>query len=540
MCKQNLLITFLLGTWFITSISACNNAETESTEKLLKDKNAIEIKKLIASGRRAESGNNDSLQIVADRLFQLQKLTGDKPALAYAELFESNYHWQAAHHKLAMEKALKCLADAEKYNIRPVMMEIQGTIANLHKETTNFPMAFKSAEIGLNMAIADKDTAHTIAFLGLKAMFIRSFNLTRNRPQPDTSIYLNLAALKIAESSPKYERMRTRFYDNISQYYKDQRDYEKALYYGNKGVANALKFNQNRSLTYAYAWLGQATYFKGEREKGIELLNEAMQVAVKLKEPYRVMEIHGHLYDCFISTNDYKNALRHYTRMWSMRDSLKVLDNTKQISDLQLKYEAVKKDKEISVLNNKSQIQTLQRNAIALVFVLLIAIAILLYVRQKKIKDLLVSEKMLLNEGLKNAELELLYFTDNVKQKNEIIEEFKAEIEHLHSQHLAAADIENLESLVRAHIMTDQNWDNFRKLFTKVYKGFFDTMKRRFPNLTGSDARILSLIKLELSNYEMANMLGVTIEGVKKSKQRLRKKLELDKDESLEGVVATM
>jgi DNA-binding CsgD family transcriptional regulator len=540
MRKHRFIISFLLGAWLATGLSACNNAETESTAKLLKEKNALEIKELIATGRRVENVSNDSLLLVANRLLVLQKLTGDKPAIAYAELFVSNYHWQAAHHKLAMQLALKCMADAERYNVRPVMIEIQGTIANLHKETTNYPMAFKSVDNGLNLAVADKDTAHMIAFLGLKAMFTRGLNLSHHKPQADNSIDLNLAALKIAESSPKYERMRTRFYDNIAQYYKDQHDYNNALYYGNKGVESATKFNQQRSLTYAYSWLGQATYFAGQREKGTEYLNKALQIALTLKEPYRAMEIHEHMYDCFMSGNDMKNALKHNGLMRNIRDSLKVLDNAKQISDLQLKYETAKKDKEITLLHDKEQLQILQRNGIIVIFILLVAIAVLIYIKERKGKDLLMSEKLLLNEGLKNAELELLYFTDNLKQKNEIIEEFKVEIEHLHSQHLAAADTENLENLVKAHIMTDESWDGFKKLFAKVHISFFNTLKQNHPYLTQTDTRMLSLIKLQLSNYEMSNMLGITIEGIKKSKQRLRKKMELDQDDSLESVVIAM
>jgi DNA-binding CsgD family transcriptional regulator len=540
MCKQTQKRCFFIGICLIISFQACNNTNSPLINKQSTSKTAAEIKKLITTGKRVETINNDSLQIVAKRLYQLQKQTGDNTALVYAELFEANYYWQAANHKEAMQLSMKCLADAEKYNVRPAKIQIQGTIANLHKETNNYPMAFKAADNGLNMSIADKDTAHIIAYLGLKAMFTRGVSLNNHQPGTDKSIDLNLAALKIAESSPKYERLRIRFYDNICQYYKDQRDFEKAYYYGNKGVELATKYNQQRSLTYAYSWLGQANYFQGHTAKGIELLNKALQIATDLKEPYRIMEIHGHIYDCYIATKDYKNALTHYTRMRSMRDSLKVLDNVKQISELQLKYETAQKDKQITSLNAKAKFQTLERNAFIVVFILLVAIAVLLYIKERKRKDLLVSEKQLLNEELKNAELELLYFTDNLKQKNEIIEEFKAEIEHLQLQHIAASDMENLEKLIKAHIMTDENWESFKKLFAKVHTGFFTILKQKFPNLTSTDARILSLIKLQLSNYEMANMLGITIEGIKKSKQRLRKKMELNRDENIENIVGSI
>ena len=540
MFKLTPVNSFFVTLWLVIAISACNNTSDSLINKQSDSNSPAEVKRLIANGKRVINRKNDSLKIVANKLYEINKASGNKEALVYAELFETDYYWQDADHKKAMALAIQCLADAEKYKIRPVLSEIYGSIANLHKETSNYPMAFKAADKGLNVAIADKDSSQIISFLGLKAMFTRGQNLRKQQPGPDKSIDLNLAALKIAESNPKYERLRIRFYDNICQYYKDQREFAKAYYYGNKGVELATKYNQQRSLTYAYSWLGQANYFEGNKAKGIALLDSALAIATRLKEPYRVMEIHGHIYDCYISNNDYKDALTHYTRMWEMRDSLKVLDNVKQISELQVKYETAQKDKEISLLNDKAEIRALQRNVIILVLILLIVIAALFYIKQKKRKDLLISEKLLLNEGLKNAELELLYFTENLKQKNEVIEEFKAEIEHLHLQHISTADRENLDNLIKAHIMTDENWDSFRKLFAKVHTGFFEVIKQKFPNITSTDARILSLIKLQLSNNEMANMLGITVEGVKKSKQRLRKKIELNKDESIESIIAAI
>ena len=46
-----------------------------------------------------------------------------------------------------------------------------------------------------------------------------------------------------------------------------------------------------------------------------------------------------------------------------------------------------------------------------------------------------------------------------------------------------------------------------------------------FPELTVSNIRILMLQKLNFSNNETAELLGVTTDAIKKSKQRLKKKL---------------
>lgn len=508
----------------------------------VKDAQQKQIDKLIADGRRLENINNDSLGIVSKNLADLQKQTGDKRALAYSELFDALYLWQASDHAASMGIAIKCLNDAKRYNIRPILPPVYALIGNLHKETTNYAMAFVAADSGLNAAIANKDTAQIIALLGLKAMFKRGYNLKRHMPRlkSDSSLLLNLEALKLAESKPQYERLRIRFYTNIGQFYIDQGNLDSAFYYETKSVALANKYNQQRSLTYSLCWLGKAYCLKGDSTKGIAYLNQALQIAKNIKEPYREMEINETFFDVYRHLGNYWQSLHYFNVYRDMKDSLKVLDNVKQISELQIKYETVQKDQKISELKSQSKITSLQLNIFAILLVSVVVISILFSMKEKKHKDLLFSEKCRVDIELKNATMELAYFTDNLKQKNELIEEFKTKIEHLHQQNTNRSDIEGLDILVKEHIMTDESWDNFKRLFTKVHASFFNVLSRKYPNLTTTDTRMLSLIRLKLSNYEMANMLGVTTEGVKKSKQRLRKKMNLHPEQNLEQLVESL
>jgi DNA-binding NarL/FixJ family response regulator len=73
-----------------------------------------------------------------------------------------------------------------------------------------------------------------------------------------------------------------------------------------------------------------------------------------------------------------------------------------------------------------------------------------------------------------------------------------------------------------------------------VHAGFLLRLKERFIQVTETDVRLLTLLKLGLNNREMSNMLGVTTEAIKKSRQRLRKKINLPEDQTLEEVVATI
>lgn len=87
---------------------------------------------------------------------------------------------------------------------------------------------------------------------------------------------------------------------------------------------------------------------------------------------------------------------------------------------------------------------------------------------------------------------------------------------------------ESLENLLDSHLMTDTRWLKFKAIFDRVHHGYLAELKRQYPQLTEHDLRIIALQKLELSNRSMGDILGISVDGVKKAKQRLKKKLDVD------------
>ncbi|MGE8423250.1 MAG: helix-turn-helix transcriptional regulator, partial [Sphingobacterium siyangense] len=85
---------------------------------------------------------------------------------------------------------------------------------------------------------------------------------------------------------------------------------------------------------------------------------------------------------------------------------------------------------------------------------------------------------------------------------------------------------DNLNALLQQHIMTDERWQKFKHVFNKVYPAYLTQMRQTYPKITENDLKILALLKLDLSNASMSELLCVSVEAVRKAKQRLKKKLE--------------
>ena len=85
----------------------------------------------------------------------------------------------------------------------------------------------------------------------------------------------------------------------------------------------------------------------------------------------------------------------------------------------------------------------------------------------------------------------------------------------------------NEENLLNK-VTLENDWLAFMSEFDRIHKDYLSDLKQRFPELTTNNLRLAALMKLEFSNKEIANILCITENGVKKAKQRLKERLKMD------------
>jgi len=89
-------------------------------------------------------------------------------------------------------------------------------------------------------------------------------------------------------------------------------------------------------------------------------------------------------------------------------------------------------------------------------------------------------------------------------------------------------------------LQDDNNWKNFSRYFEEVHKDFNSNVKAKFPDITANELRLLALLKMNLSSKEIANILNISQEGIKKARYRLRKKLNIATEDSLQDLVLSL
>ena len=221
----------------------------------------------------------------------------------------------------------------------------------------------------------------------------------------------------------------------------------------------------------------------------------------------------------------------------AQKDSFYTQFNALILAGVQHKIDVEKNLADVLQLTAEKELERITKYAWVTGILLMAGIIILFINRQKIVhrrrSERMEAEKKQVEAELANATIMLNNFTSSVHEKNELIEKFTAEIERL--QGLSNGRLpddynETLLQLQDATILTDEQWEDFRRMFEKVHAGYLNRLKMKLPGLSPAETRIMALSKLKLSNKEMAGMLGISPDAVRMSKHRLRKKLDLTEE----------
>lgn len=162
---------------------------------------------------------------------------------------------------------------------------------------------------------------------------------------------------------------------------------------------------------------------------------------------------------------------------------------------------------------------------------------------KKRIQEL---ENKELATRLKNEELQFELEMDSKNrelvsnslmliEKNQMLDELLQRIDNGgDAGQITRSTVIELKNQIRAHASEEDEWHKFRAHFEQVHPGFFIRLKEMHPALTEYELRLCAYIRTGMYGKQIAMMLSVQPDSIKKSRTRLRKKLRLRQEDSLE------
>ena len=368
--------------------------------------------------------------------------------------------------------------------------------------------------------------------------------------------------------------------------YRQESKYDSALYYFRQAKQMAVANKDSVWIGIASGNIGITYYLQGKNEEAIPLLELDIKECLKAREvgnavnsmivlakvhmklgnPDKAAQITNRglkllnqtgdpakygaeLY--LLRANQFKDAAN-YKAAFVFLDSSRIYQNIVQERLNQALHQRAENKIELeqyhAEVEQEKQQEQLRNILVVCILgaVILIGIIVILMINRKRMllkerQQQLQHEKETIATELDLAVQQLNEFTASIREKNRIIEQYESnENETAQLSKIEEEEEERnkvLNQLVNATILTDEQWDNFIQLFDKVHKGFMIRLREKLPHITPADTRYILLSKLNLSPREMASMLGVRPDAIRLYRHRLRKKLSLGEDESVQELI---
>lgn len=330
--------------------------------------------------------------------------------------------------------------------------------------------------------------------------------------------------------------------ENLANLYHDQGNLERSNRYfrESKSIYQAIGYPESPVIITNS--LARNLLQQGAVTEAIEGGSQALSMAQtigSLEESRKALEL---LVKAYTEQENYHLAYQAQAQLTAVNDSLYNKEQEKQIAQMQMRYESEQKEQEIALLQKKHEKAQLMRYALIAGLILIVLIGLLIYNRQRlKIKK---NRAELENTRLKEQKLkqdlefknkQLTTHSLHLVQKNETMKELKDRIGSLRKRQDGDTDraLQKLKNMVDYSFSLDEDWEQFRLYFEEVHTGFFDALKKQYPDLTANELRLSALVKLNLTSKEIATILAITSDSVKTARYRLRKKLDMDTEENL-------
>jgi len=178
---------------------------------------------------------------------------------------------------------------------------------------------------------------------------------------------------------------------NLGNLYETRNNYDSALVYHQRALAIWRQNTRKSSLANSLNNNGKS-FLKLKNYKAADShLMEAMQIARDIKAKPLLVDIYSNINTLHLEKKDFEKAYHYYSLSNHIKDSLFNETNTKQINELQTKFETAKKDQQITVLAKEKERQGTINKAYAagLVFTVLLG-GVLFYANRQRT---LVTEK---------------------------------------------------------------------------------------------------------------------------------------------------
>jgi len=214
-------------------------------------------------------------------------------------------------------------------------------------------------------------------------------------------------------------------YSEKANHSKKAADYQMALNYHQKALDLQQQTEDTRGISHSYINIAGIFEKTGHEKEAITFYNKALDIAVPINLKEEQKASYEGLSGVYEKQRDFEKSLHYYKKFDAIKDSILNVAKAEQITEMQGKYDADKKNREIELLQKDKALreselsqQKTVRNSFIVGFALVITLILILYNRYR-IKTQSAEEltyKNLIIEAKQKEILDSIHYAKRIQQ----------------------------------------------------------------------------------------------------------------------------
>lgn len=159
------------------------------------------------------------------------------------------------------------------------------------------------------------------------------------------------------------------------------------------------------------------------------------------------------------------------------------------------------------------------------------------FYKSKFLQQQTLQEKRIIELEKENLEGELKKLTFFRLSRNRVLLELKQRLEglSLKAKESVKTGLDKVITEIDHEISSDVDWKYLEPQIDRTYNNFLTKLREKHSDLSVSELKIAAYVRMNLSNKEIAEFMHKTVRAVENDRYRLRKKLNLESNDSLQN-----
>jgi DNA-binding CsgD family transcriptional regulator len=302
--------------------------------------------------------------------------------------------------------------------------------------------------------------------------------------------------------------------------------------------------------------IGSYYYEHKQYDRSIALYKDALKNAIQQHNNGDVILCLRALGMNYAKKGDMKTAVDYFMHKEEYEDTVANVNQDNQVKNMETLFMIKEYENKIKSERELSKMYTTRVGLILTVIILLLGI--ICYVlwskrKEERVRKLLKEaenrelQTKLTNEELLNKQQQLEIELKNRsltieslrrQEKENALKSLNKHILDANERHEVPNSVAfQVDNQVKQYTGDDNDWETFRKSFEEIYSGFLTNLSNQFPSLSEQEKRLCAFIRIGMDNRQIAKMLNIQYDSMYKSRYRLRRKLGIEKEDSLEEML---